>query len=233
MNATKSSHRIFISHSSKDKPFVRQLVNDLRSRNIDVWVDERELKVGDSIVKGISEGLNEADYLIVVLSKSSASSRWVQAELNTAIMDQLSGKGVVVLPILIEDCQIPALLKDRVYADFRGDYAVGLETLLEVFHQEESNTNQAPILQGRDVDCFTKLSLLSDADLRRLIHARVKRNQVSMLWFDTLGDDMEDHLPNTDKLQCIIQLLIRVKHQGLRDKLIANICNDLGYTANP
>jgi hypothetical protein len=232
MRMPTRSNRVFISHSGKDKQFVRKLVSHLRSYNIEISFVEKELKIGDSIVEGISEELNEAGYLIIILSKNSANSPWVQAELNTAIMDQLSGKGIVVLPVLIEDCNIPTLLRDRVYADFRRDFAIGLEALMEVFRQE-SNTNPVQTLESGGGDCFTKLSSLSDADLRRLINSRVQRSQVSMLWFDTLGDDMEDHLPNQNKLQCIIQLLMRVKHQGLRDKLITNICKDLEYTANP
>jgi len=30
---------------------------------------------------------------------------WAQAELNAALIEELSGKGVVVLPVLIEDCE--------------------------------------------------------------------------------------------------------------------------------
>jgi hypothetical protein len=106
-----SKARVFVSHSSKDKPFVRKLVEELKKRPLNIWLDETELKVGDSIVSKISEGLTETDYLVVVLSKASVSSQWVQEELNAALASQLAGKGVV-LPVLIEDCDVPVLLKD-------------------------------------------------------------------------------------------------------------------------
>ena len=112
----------FISHSSRDKPFVRRLAKDLEDAGFGLWVDERELQVGDSVVGGISAGLSDSDYLIVVLSQASANSSWVTAELSAAFMDQMTGQGTVVLPALIEDCRLPPLLRDRVYADFRIRY---------------------------------------------------------------------------------------------------------------
>ncbi len=47
---------IFISHSSKDKPNVRRLVNDLQRRGISVWFDENEIKVGERFVDKIQNG---------------------------------------------------------------------------------------------------------------------------------------------------------------------------------
>jgi TIR domain-containing protein len=68
----------------------------------------------------ISEGLKDADYLVVVLSQASVSSRWVEQELNAALTNQIAGKGIV-LPVLLEDCELPMLLRKRLYADFRSD----------------------------------------------------------------------------------------------------------------
>jgi hypothetical protein len=36
--------KIFISHSSKDKEFVRQLKKDLEEFGHEIWLDEREIK---------------------------------------------------------------------------------------------------------------------------------------------------------------------------------------------
>ena len=38
--------KVFISHSSSDKPFVRKLKNDLNLNGIDTWYDEDELLPG-------------------------------------------------------------------------------------------------------------------------------------------------------------------------------------------
>ena len=124
---------VFISYSSKDRPFAQQLASDLKAQGLRVWYDQWELKVGDSLIAKISAGIRAQDYLLVVLSRSSVSSEWVHKELSAALMRELREKRVVVLPVLIEDCEIPPLISDKVYADFRGDYRTGLNKLLDAF----------------------------------------------------------------------------------------------------
>ena len=51
--------KIFLSHSSKDKEFVRKLADDLKTYGLSVWFDEWEIKVGDSITNKISQGIDE------------------------------------------------------------------------------------------------------------------------------------------------------------------------------
>jgi hypothetical protein len=177
-----SKARVFVGHTSKDKPFVRKLFEALKGRNLNVWLDERELQVGDSIVAGVSQGLKNSDYLVAVLSKASIGSRWVQAELNAALMEDLSGKGITVLPVLIEDCELPTLLKDRVYADFRYAFNDGLQKLLAVFEQEgESIANVAPEAATEATPCSQKLSAITLADLRRLLIKAKSRNNLPFL----------------------------------------------------
>jgi hypothetical protein len=123
--------RVFLSHSSADKPFVGRLAADLKSRGVSVWFDQWELKVGDSLTQKIEDGINESGWLVVVLSKKSVVSDWVQKELRAAQARELRDKDVFVLPIIIDDCAIPLFLLDKIYADFRHSYAHGLEYLLK------------------------------------------------------------------------------------------------------
>jgi len=70
-----SKAKVFGSHSNQDKPFIRRLVDELKQRNVQVWFDEHELQVGDSIIQGISAGLEDADYLLIILSKNVSVRR--------------------------------------------------------------------------------------------------------------------------------------------------------------
>ena len=124
---------VFISHSSKDKMFVRRLAADLQRRHIKVWLDEREILVGDSLHRRISEGIEQSDFLILVLSHASIESGWVEREVNAGLMKELEHKQVIVLPILINQLntkQVPALLRDRRYANFVRSYEEGLHDLV-------------------------------------------------------------------------------------------------------
>ncbi|MFL5539783.1 MAG: toll/interleukin-1 receptor domain-containing protein [Longimicrobiaceae bacterium] len=122
---------VFLSHTAVDKPFVRKLAEVLRLWGCRVWFDEWEIEVGDSIVEKIEHGLAENDFLIVVLSRSSIESRWVRIELNAAFFRQVAEQQIKVVPVLIEDCTVPALIRDIKYADFRTSFEDGLNALLK------------------------------------------------------------------------------------------------------
>src|SRR6056297_1841352 len=94
-----------------------------------IWIDEWELNAGDSIIGKIQDAVGDADALLVVLSKASVASEWCQKELRTALVRELEEKRVLVIPCLIEDCDIPVFLKEKLYVDFRGDKGNAFELL--------------------------------------------------------------------------------------------------------
>ena len=125
-----SKARVFLAHSSKDKPFVEKLASALLKSGVLVWLDKWEILVGDPIVDKINDGIQDSDFLGIVLSTHSVSSHWVRMELSAGLMRELSRKSVLVLPILIDDCEIPPLISDKYYADFRQDFNKGLIDLV-------------------------------------------------------------------------------------------------------
>src|SRR5579871_3211772 len=109
---------IFLCHSSLDKSFVRELAVDLEKAGVAVWVDEAEIKVGESLLDKIGRAIEETKYVGVVLSSNSVNSRWVQRELKMAMHKELQENRIVVLPLLLSKIDIPIFLADRLYADF-------------------------------------------------------------------------------------------------------------------
>ncbi|MDF1741963.1 MAG: toll/interleukin-1 receptor domain-containing protein [Verrucomicrobiales bacterium] len=109
---------LFLSHSSNDKFFARKLAEKLSQVGVKVWIDEAELRIGDSLLEKISSAIQGSDFVGAVLSHNSVKSNWVQKELAMAMDREIGGKQVVVLPILIESCTIPPFLADKLYADF-------------------------------------------------------------------------------------------------------------------
>lgn len=122
--------KIFISHSSKDKQFARWLSVDLANLGHKPWLDEWQIKVGQSIPSRISEGLQESDVVVVVLSPNSVESGWVEREWQAKYWDEVSEKRIMVIPAMLQDCVIPMLLKTKKYADFRKDHSSGVGELL-------------------------------------------------------------------------------------------------------
>jgi hypothetical protein len=65
---TTSPAKSFLCHSKRDKPVVRRIAADLVKEGIDVWLDEWEIYVGNSISAKIREGLGSADSLLWLYS---------------------------------------------------------------------------------------------------------------------------------------------------------------------
>jgi hypothetical protein len=126
---------LFVCHASDDKVFAEQLVSALDRNALYAWFDKREVFVGESIVAKIEEALGQVRYVIAVLSRSSVVKPWVKRELHSTMMRQLEGKGVHVLPALLDDCEIPPLLADVKYADFRDSFDVGYKDLLSAIRR--------------------------------------------------------------------------------------------------
>lgn len=122
---------MFISYSHQEADFVDRLALQLVQHRTNVWIDRWELNVGESLLSKVQEAIGGASALLVVLSKASVASEWVKKEVNAGLLRELEEKKVIVLPVLIEDCEIPIFLRDKLYADFRSNFDSGLKKVLE------------------------------------------------------------------------------------------------------
>ncbi len=95
----EKQYDVFISHASEDKDdIVRDLAEALRNNGFEVWYDEFELKIGDSLRKKIDYGLSNANYGIVIISPSFVKKNWTEYELNGMVAREMNGHKVI-LPI--------------------------------------------------------------------------------------------------------------------------------------
>jgi len=123
---------VFISYCSQDRHFAKKLSSNLGLFGVKVWIDEGEIKVGDSLIEKIRRGIDQVDYLAVVLTPASANSEWVKKEVDIAMNQEIEGRKVKVLPLLLKNCEIPWFLKGKKYANFTTDelYQQALSELL-------------------------------------------------------------------------------------------------------
>lgn len=112
---------IFISYSQSDSAFVDSLAANLVRARHHIWLDRWELKLGDSLTSKIEESLTDSSAILVILSKKSVESQWCRRELTAGLVRELEEKRTLVMPVVIEDCEIPLFLRDKLYADFRKD----------------------------------------------------------------------------------------------------------------
>jgi hypothetical protein len=174
---------VFVSYTSSDKPFVEELTDFLRTARVTVWVDFLEIRVGDSIVDKVANALRTSDILIIVLSKTSVASRWVREELNTAFFSMMAGSEIRVCPVLIEECNIPVFLRQRRYADFRGDQQSARQELLDGIMPRHSLWNELEQLHSEFCCIAKELAILTEseevykvlADLDILLNAALQK----------------------------------------------------------
>lgn len=131
---------LFISYSHENEDFVNQLIARLLDARVSIWYDRIGIKVGESLIQKIQGAISEADFLAVILSKASVASAWCREELNAGLLRQLEERRVVVLPLLMEECEIPVFLRGKKYADFRQDFARGFQELREAIAAEADPT---------------------------------------------------------------------------------------------
>ena len=79
--------KVFLSHSTKDKDFVKKLAITLDANGFAPWLCELDIEPSANFVAEISRGLEESDLTLLVWSPDAANSVWTQAEW-TAILKQ-------------------------------------------------------------------------------------------------------------------------------------------------
>ncbi|MDP6116392.1 MAG: toll/interleukin-1 receptor domain-containing protein [Planctomycetota bacterium] len=92
---------IFISHHSKDKPFVLQLQESLEGLDQEVWLDAYELRAGDDLDDELLKAIEDAKHFILVLSDVTVNSEWVRWEVDKAREIQKTNENFRIVPILL------------------------------------------------------------------------------------------------------------------------------------
>lgn len=90
--------------------------------------------------------------MLVILSKASVRSEWTKKEINTGLLRELEEKRVVVLPVLLEDCEVPLFLRDKLYADFRSDFDLGLAAVTKAIDRITNDTRSRVQVADGTVD---------------------------------------------------------------------------------
>lgn len=122
--------QFFISYSRKDKVFTEKLALDLKRRGIDIWLDIHQIKPGESWSHQIGKALDQAQAMVLILSPDSLASANVDDEWNYYLDVKK-----MVLPVLIERCNIPFRLHKLQYINFIDNpYDVALNRLVSQLH---------------------------------------------------------------------------------------------------
>ena len=115
-NTSKSTQRlrVFLCHSSGDKPQVRDVYKRLTAEGIEAWLDEESLLPGQDWELEISRAIRSTHVVIVCLSKNSTTKRgYVQKEIKFALdeADKQPEGTIFIIPVKVEECDLPNRLR--------------------------------------------------------------------------------------------------------------------------
>lgn len=132
----------FISHNKKQKPLARLLATALAANGQSVWYDEWNLKPGDSLIGGIENGLAEARVFVIFWSYDAAASNWVGTEMRAYLRRRVDDNTLRIIPIMVDDTPLPALL-----ADYLGFKVRSKKAIAEVAARISESQSEASIVR--------------------------------------------------------------------------------------
>jgi hypothetical protein len=102
---------VFVSYSSRDNERVLKFATDLRGRGVNVWLDEWELRAGDSVVTELSNALDKAEAAVVLFSQHHDNSPWMKAELEYLLWARVAEQKRIIPVVLDHHVKLPALIR--------------------------------------------------------------------------------------------------------------------------
>lgn len=125
---------VFLSHSSRNRGFVKRLAGNLRRHGIGVWYSEKHIVGAQQWHDQIGASLRRCDWFLLVLSPHSVKSRWVKHELLYAISNsRYDGR---IVPVLYRPCDTSLLswtLQALQHVDFTGKPEAGYRELFRTW----------------------------------------------------------------------------------------------------
>jgi hypothetical protein len=89
----------FISYSTKDQEFADRLYADLQAKGVRCWFAAHQMKGGKTIHEQIDEAIRLHDRVLLILSRASMRSDWVNMEIATARTREKKEKRRVLFPV--------------------------------------------------------------------------------------------------------------------------------------
>jgi len=127
--------QLFLSHSSTDDPFVRDLRAALADHGQDGWIDSRQLRGGDPLWPEIEQAIEAATAFAVVVSPAALQSKWVGRELRHTLKlrEQRGREQFPVIPLALDGTRLGVLEEffgeEPVYIPLSSD-AGGIEAAI-------------------------------------------------------------------------------------------------------
>src|ERR1044072_5595757 len=109
---------VFVSYAREDHDLVRVILDGLRAKGINIWVDTQDLQPGEDWNSSIYQALKEAAGMIIFISPASMGSGYVRQEITAAA----KGTKEFIIPVILEHVpDLPMSLAKYQWLDLSED----------------------------------------------------------------------------------------------------------------
>lgn len=118
---------IFLSHSSKDKPFVEDLIPFLTRYDLPVWYDKVNISYGESIANAVMTGIDDSGAVLFFITKSFLESNWCKEEMESFISRHCEGDNILLISVVFPDVEhssLPRFIKNKKYLRLENDTSI-------------------------------------------------------------------------------------------------------------
>lgn len=124
--------KFFISYARADYEEAVHMERLLRLLGCEVWMDLTRMRGGETFVNEIYSNIAQSDFFVVLLTKNTTASRWVNAEILFAVQKNIAGNSLKIIPIIVSDCEPPDMLKSYNIIDLRTNRLLGLSSIAKI-----------------------------------------------------------------------------------------------------
>lgn len=113
-------YHVFVSYRSSDRPWALSLVARLEGAGLRVFIDQRELAIGEYLAGQLESALARSRAAVLLVSQGWLASPWCQQEANVLTKRAVEDKRFKLIPLRLDSSEMPPMLDARVWVDFNG-----------------------------------------------------------------------------------------------------------------
>lgn len=134
--------QVYLSYTMRDIEIAKMIAIRLREDGFEPWLAHEQIRPGDRWVDKIVDGIKKSQWVLLLLSENTSSSEWIEQEIDYVFQLESQLGRRLLLPVLISGNEIPAIVNDLVYADFRNGNDFEFDRLVQIMKERQLPLNE-------------------------------------------------------------------------------------------
>lgn len=145
---------VFISHSRVNSAAAFRLCDELRKRNVDTWLDVRDLEPGAAWDQSVISAIQAAAGFVFLIGPPGPGDRWQTFEWQQIVdHEYYLDSSKPLIPVLIGNPEMPGFLKTRqalVLGDTPGSSEEVADNIVGALKNPASSVDETKLERGRE-----------------------------------------------------------------------------------